>query len=134
MTGFAGGIAANVVPDRATCLLNLRYPPDRSAAEAEAHVRALAGRADADETAITGNSGAAPVVVDTPLARRLVDVGDLDVLPKQAWTPVAEFADVGVDAVNFGPGSPTVAHTKQEHVSAADIRRCSEVLKRFLAG
>ncbi|MCC5697339.1 M20/M25/M40 family metallo-hydrolase, partial [Klebsiella pneumoniae] len=53
---------------------------------------------------------------------------------KLGWTDVARFAARGLPAVNFGPGSPTVAHTKQEHVSAADIRRCSEVLKRFLAG
>jgi succinyl-diaminopimelate desuccinylase len=132
VTGFAGGIAANVVPDRATCLLNLRYPPDRSAAEAEEHVRELGRRADADEIVVTGNSGAAPVVVDTPLAQRLVAAGDLDVLPKQAWTPVAEFAEVGVDAVNFGPGATAFAHRRDERVEIAALVRSFEVLRAFL--
>ena len=132
VTGFAGGIAANVVPDRATCLLNLRYPPDRSAGEAEAHVRALGARAGADEIVVTGNSGAAPVVVDTPLARRLIDTGDLDVLPKQAWTPVAEFAEVGVDAVNFGPGATAYAHKRDEQVEIAALVRSFEVLRAFV--
>ena len=132
VTGFGGGIAANVVPDRATCLLNLRYPPDRSAAQAEAHVRALGEQADADEIVVTGNSGAAPVVVDTPLARRLIDIGDLDVLPKQAWTPVAEFADVGVDAVNFGPGATAFAHKRDEQVEITALVRAFEVLHAFV--
>jgi len=132
VTGIAGGIAPNVVPDRAACLLNLRYPPDRSAGDAEERVRALADAAGADEVAITGNSPAAPVVVDTPLARRLAEAGALDVLPKQAWTPVAEFAEVGVDAVNFGPGATAYAHRRGERVEIAALVRSFEVLRAFL--
>ena len=36
-----GGVAGNVVPDRATVALNHRYAPDRQALEAEAFVRQL---------------------------------------------------------------------------------------------
>ena len=56
-----------------------------------------------------------------------------DVGPKQAWTPVAEFATAGVDAVNFGPGDPALAHREDELVEAASLARCFEVLAAFVA-
>lgn len=133
ITGIEGGVAMNVVPDRAAARLNVRYAPDRSAAEAEALVRKLAARAGADAVAIVGNSPSAPVVVETPLVERLRAAGDLDVLPKQAWTPVAEFAEAGVDAVNFGPGAIAQAHRRDEQVEIAALDRCFTVLRDFLS-
>jgi succinyl-diaminopimelate desuccinylase len=35
-------------------------------------------------------------------------------------------------AVNFGPGDPTLAHTREEHVSATEIRQVAQVLHDFL--
>jgi succinyl-diaminopimelate desuccinylase len=35
-------------------------------------------------------------------------------------------------AVNFGPGDPTLAHTQQEHVPAAQIRECATLLRTFV--
>ena len=58
--------------------------------------------------------------------------GDLRLGPKQAWTPVAEFASVDVDAVNFGPGDPQYAHRDDERVEVAAIVRSYEVLRVFL--
>ena len=54
--------------------------------------------------------------------------------PKQAWTPVAEFATVGVDAVNLGPGDPQYAHRDDERVDVASLVRTDEVLRAFLTG
>ncbi len=131
-TRIDGGIAANVIPDRATCLLNYRYAPDRTPVEAEARIRELAKAAGADEVAITGNSPAAPVVADAPLVVRLREAGDLPVEPKQAWTPVAEFAAAGVDAVNFGPGATAYAHRRDEQVEIEALVRCWDVLRACL--
>jgi succinyl-diaminopimelate desuccinylase len=130
-TLVTGGVATNVIPDRATCLLNYRYAPDRSPEEAEARVAELAAAAGADLT-LAGNSQPAPVVVDEPLVRRLRDLGPLSVEPKQAWTPVAEFAAAGVAAINFGPGDPRFAHRRDERVAIDALLRAYATLRRFL--
>ncbi|HEY3466376.1 MAG TPA: succinyl-diaminopimelate desuccinylase, partial [Amycolatopsis sp.] len=44
----------------------------------------------------------------------------------------ARFAALGMPAVNFGPGNPTLAHTRQENVRTAEIRQVTEVLRKFL--
>jgi len=68
------------------------------------------------------------------LVQRLIATGDLAVKPKQAWTPVAEFAAAGVDAVNFGPGEPRFAHTRDEQVEVPALVRSYETLERFACG
>jgi succinyl-diaminopimelate desuccinylase len=131
VTRIDGGIAGNVVPDAVTAWVNLRYAPTRSPEEAEAELRGLVG--DGVELEIVGNAAPGPVVVRNPLVRRLRQAGRLEVAPKQAWTPVAEFAGAGVDAVNFGPGDPGYAHRDDERVDVDSLVRSSEVLRAFLA-
>jgi succinyl-diaminopimelate desuccinylase len=131
VTRIEGGVAGNVVPDVVRASVNLRYAPNRSPEDAEAELRRLVG--EAAELEIVGNAPPGPVVARNPLVARLRDAGDLDVAPKQAWTPVAEFAMAGVDAVNFGPGDPGYAHRDDERVEAGSLVRSSEVLRAFLA-
>ena len=71
------------------------------------------------------------MAVANPMAQRLIATGDLAVEPKQAWTPVAEFAAAGVDAINFGPGDPAQAHARDEHVRVDALVRCYETIERF---
>jgi succinyl-diaminopimelate desuccinylase len=130
-TLIEGGIATNVVPADARCTVNLRYAPDRLPEEAEAQARGLAEAAGA-ELLVVGNSPPAPVVVDTPLVRRLRTAGGFPLRPKQAWTPVAEFAAAGIDAVNLGPGATRYAHRADERVEIAELLRTFEALQRFL--
>ena len=52
---------------------------------------------------------------------------------KFGWTDVARFAALGIPAINFGPGDPALAHTREEHVSLTQIRQMTEVLRGFLA-
>ena len=128
VTRIAGGIAANVIPDRVDCHVNFRYAPGRDAAAAEARLAELCaghGELRVDSNAPSG------AVASGPRVDALVAAGDLVRAPKQAWTPVAEFALAGLPAVNFGPGDPAQAHRRDESVEIAALVRAYEVLERF---
>ena len=129
VTRIAGGIAGNVIPGEAVATVNHRYAPGRSAADAEAWLRELCE--PYGTLLIEGNAPSAPVSIGNPLAERLIATGDLAVEAKQAWTPVAEFAAAGVDAVNFGPGDPAQAHAKHEHLRIQALVRCYETVEAF---
>jgi succinyl-diaminopimelate desuccinylase len=130
-TQIHGGVATNVIPDRVEVTLSFRYAPDRAPEDAERLIRELVGnRGRIEELA---NSPSARVVVDTPLVQRLRAAGDLDLAPKQAWTPVAEFSIRGIDAVNFGPGATRYAHKRDEQIEIAALVSAFETLRRFVS-
>ncbi|WP_205698226.1 succinyl-diaminopimelate desuccinylase [Conexibacter sp. SYSU D00693] len=130
VTTVHGGIARNVVPGSCVAEVNMRYAPGTSADEAERRLRAICE--PFGEVRIDGNAPSAPAALTSDLARRLAD--GLEVAPKQAWTPVAEFAAVGVPAVNLGPGDPAFAHRADERIEVDALVRCHDVLARFLCG
>jgi succinyl-diaminopimelate desuccinylase len=125
-----GGIARNVVPDECVVELNMRYAPGTSAQDAEAKLRALCE--PHGELTIDGNAPSGAVPEGNALVSRLVEAGGLATEPKQAWTPVAELALAGVDAINFGPGTPRFAHRRDEQVEVAALVESYTILERFL--
>jgi succinyl-diaminopimelate desuccinylase len=131
VTTIEGGRAANVVPDLVTASVNYRYAPSRTPAEAESRVRELVfgPRVEVD---VVGNAPPALPPSSSALVEALREAGNLEVRAKQAWTPVAEFASMGLDAVNFGPGDPSYAHRDDERVEEAAMLRSYEVLRAFL--
>src|SRR5215510_8791911 len=130
VTEIAGGIANNVIPDRVVCGLNFRYGGHRSQVQAEARLRELVGTSG--ELSIESNAPSAPVATENPLLQRLRRAGDLPIEAKQAWTPVAEFAAHGLDAVNFGPGDPDFAHRRDEQISVEAMAESLSTLRHFL--
>lgn len=129
VTRIAGGIAGNVIPDQVTCHLNYRYAPGRSPQGAEVRLAELCK--GHGELAVTSNAPSGTVPSENGLLESFKAIGNLPVAPKQAWTPVAEFALAGYDAVNFGPGAPDQAHRRDESVEIAALVRCTRVLERF---
>lgn len=129
-----GGVAGNVVPDLATVTLNHRFAPDRTAAEAEATVRALVAPFldDADTFEVVDVAGAAAPSLAHPVLEALVERNQLPVRAKLGWTDVARFADHGIPAANFGPGDATIAHTAGECVGREPIERCYAALADLL--
>ena len=131
VTKLEGGIAANVIPAEAVATLNFRFAPGRTVDEAEARLRELVDGAGSLE--IRSRAPAADVNLRAPLLERLIELGGLEVEPKQAWTPVAQFSELGLVAVNFGPGAPKYAHKPDELVEITALERSLDTLKRLVA-
>ncbi|HEX4728659.1 MAG TPA: succinyl-diaminopimelate desuccinylase [Jatrophihabitans sp.] len=129
---ISGGVAGNVVPDECTVTLNHRFAPDRSEAEAEAHLRSVF---DGYPLRIVDSAPAARPGLDRPLAQRAVQaLGGGQVRAKLGWTDVARFAGLGIPALNFGPGDPNLAHQVEESVAVAAVAEADRALLAFLAG
>ncbi|KAA2264034.1 succinyl-diaminopimelate desuccinylase [Solihabitans fulvus] len=128
---IAGGVAGNVVPDECVVTINHRFAPDRSVADAEAHLREVF---DGFDVTVVDFAGGALPGLGAPAARELVAAAGGEPVAKLGWTDVARFAALGVPAVNYGPGDPLLAHKQNEYAPAAQIRRCADVLRRFLTG
>jgi succinyl-diaminopimelate desuccinylase len=124
-----GGIAANVVPAKASVELNYRYAPGRSRDGAERQLRSLVPEGELE---VLSNSPSAPPALTNPLVARLRELVP-EVAPKQAWTPVAQFAEQGIDAINYGPGLTRYAHRQDEQVPIENLDRAFETLRAFLA-
>ena len=129
VTRLHAGIADNVIPGEATATLNLRYPPDREPADAEAY---LVGLVPPGATLEVLSNAPPARVVESPAVRALQRAGGLDIGPKQAWTNVADFTTRGLDAVNFGPGHTALVHHADEHVAVDALVTAYDVLHRFL--
>jgi succinyl-diaminopimelate desuccinylase len=120
----------NVVPGAFTVNLNLRFAPSRTLEDAEAELRARVG--DRAEVTVVDLAPPAPPHLDQPVVRTFVDAVEAPVAAKQAWTDVARFAEVGVPALNFGPGLTAQAHQRGERVPVDALVAGHERLVRFL--
>jgi succinyl-diaminopimelate desuccinylase len=125
-----GGTAGNVIPDRCVVEINYRFAPDKSPDQAEAHVRELLEGFDVVRT--DAAAGARPGLTHPAAASFVAAVG-AEPKPKYGWTDVARFSELGIPAVNFGPGDPLLAHKDEEHVDADAIRECLRALRSWLA-
>ncbi|HEY7011063.1 MAG TPA: succinyl-diaminopimelate desuccinylase [Jatrophihabitantaceae bacterium] len=127
---ISGGVAGNVIPDSCTVTVNFRFAPDRSEEDAFAHVRAVF---DGYEVTLTDSAPGARPGLDGELAASIVAAVGGEARAKLGWTDVARFGQLGIPAVNFGPGDPNLAHKPEEHVVIARIGAAEEALVRFLS-
>ena len=133
--GVRGGVAGNVIPDDAVLTVNYRFAPDKTVAEAEQRLRALFGAVAPELTlTVTDASGGARPGLDAALAQHFVAAVGSAPAPKYGWTDVARFAELGIPAVNYGPGDPSLAHTDDERVPVEHILACERGLRAWLSG
>jgi len=131
--GIRGGIAGNVVPDECVVTVNYRFAPSRTVPDAEAHVRELFS---GFEVVVTDAAPGARPGLDDPLAADfaatvLALTGGAPA-PKYGWTDVARFAEMGIPAVNFGPGDPVLAHKDDERCPVGHLALCHDALREWL--
>ena len=135
-----GGIANNVIPEAASMTVNYRFAPSKRADDALEWVRSLFEDTDATIEVDDLCEGARPGA-DSPVAERFLAVArrvaaeagaELGLAAKVGWTDVARFTQVGVPAMNFGPGDPLLAHTRDEHAPVSDIVRVHRTLRAFV--
>ena len=126
-----GGVSGNVVPDRCTVTVNYRFAPDRDEEQALAHVREVLAPFECVPT--DSAPGALPMLSEPATADFVSTVGG-DPVAKLGWTDVARFTQLGIPAVNFGPGDPNVAHTREEYVDIPRIAEAERVLRSYLTG
>ena len=135
-----GGIANNVIPEAASMAVNYRFAPSMRADDALEWVRGLFEGTDATIDVDDLCEGARPGA-DSDVAQRFLLVArqvaasrgeELRLSAKVGWTDVARFTQVGVPAMNFGPGDPLLAHTRDEHTPVSDIVKVHDTLRAFV--
>jgi succinyl-diaminopimelate desuccinylase len=128
--------ARNVIPGSFTVNVNHRFAPDKSLEEAEAQLRALVtqvGPAEGAEVVVTDRAPACPPSRTAPIVEAFIAAADATVAAQQSWTDVARFAELGVPALNYGPGITSQSHQRGELVPVANLVPAREAVGRFLA-
>lgn len=128
--GITGGVAGNVIPDEAMVTVNYRFAPTLSEEQAIRHVEAVFDGFDVRVVDVA--AGAMPGLAH-PAAQAFVARTGGEPRPKFGWTDVARFTALGIPAVNYGPGDPSLAHTREEYVPTTQVRTAYEVMREWLA-
>jgi succinyl-diaminopimelate desuccinylase len=127
--GVRGGVAGNVIPDEAVLTVNYRFAPSRSGQQAVAHVAEVFAGYDLQVTDLA--PGALPGLSEPAAQAFLAAVGGAP-SAKLGWTDVARFSELGVPAVNYGPGDPLLAHTRDEYTPTAQVQAVAAGLREWL--
>jgi succinyl-diaminopimelate desuccinylase len=127
--GVRGGVAGNVIPDECVVSVNYRFAPDLSIEQAEQHVREVF---DGFELRFTDAAAAARPGLTHPVAAAFAEAVGGTPRAKLGWTDVARFSELGIPAVNYGPGDPNLAHQQGEYVSLSKFVESEQALLDWL--
>jgi succinyl-diaminopimelate desuccinylase len=126
----SGGIAGNVIPDAATLTVNYRFAPSRSAAEATEFVEQFF---DGLSVRVVDIAPGARPGLELPLAIEFQEAVGVSARPKYGWTDVARFSELGIPAVNYGPGDPSLAHADNENLPVGHLFDVYQGLRGWLS-
>ena len=125
-----GGIATNVIPDSSVLTVNYRFAPDKTAAEA---IEKLQGLFEGFDLKVTDEAEGARPGLDRDAAVQFLAATGAKVGPKYGWTDVARFSAMGIPAVNYGPGDPSLAHADNENVPVGHLFDVEAGLRGWLS-
>lgn len=124
------GIAGNVIPDLCEVEINYRFAPAKSAAQAQDHIQAVFSQFEVEFVDVA--EGARPGL-DTALAQQLLVSTGQSARPKYGWTDVARFSALGIPAINYGPGDPSLAHADNENLPVGHLFDVEKGLRSWLS-
>jgi acetylornithine deacetylase/succinyl-diaminopimelate desuccinylase-like protein len=136
-----GGASVNIVPERCTIEIDLRFPPGMTPENARGRlIDYLVRQVHLDPPpshdppymqgpALSDEASAA--VTERLMAATCQVMGDCRRQAVPYATNAAFFAQAGTPAVVFGPGSVAQAHTADEWLPLDELRHAAEILYRF---
>ncbi|WP_121741335.1 M20 family metallopeptidase [Natronorubrum halophilum] len=140
VTMLKAGTKENVVPERATITIDRRFLPAETIEDIDAEIDAILAEVESAHDVETSwertrTYESAAIDPNSPLAavfrRRSATVADV---PTEPWginasTDVRNFInDAGMDAITWGPGDISQAHTYDEHVDLEAAATGLEIL------
>ncbi len=137
-----GGTKVNIVPDTCELEVDLRLLPDQEPEQIVARLNeliadALPGWGDGIEVRQVWASPAMLTPADASLVRNLLAVtaertGQQKLLGMPYFADAGPFRQTGADAVLFGPGDPSHAHTADESIELEQLYMATEIILELL--
>lgn len=131
-----GGVAPNVIPDRATAEVTVRPLPGMQVAPLVERVRGVVGRAAGGAPwtmEVAAESPPMQTPADAPVIRALLELTD----QREAQT-VSYATDAGwlqtldLECAIFGPGDIATAHRANEYVALGELTTARGILERVI--
>jgi len=128
-----GGTRANIVPDRASIVVDLRATPALYAAGIPAVLRAWLEQHGLTEVKlhILGESPVLHTPIAHPMVQRLNGLGSSPVTAPW-FCDAGWLAQAGIPGVAIGPGSIEQAHTRDEWIRVTDLEEGAQFFGKFL--
>ncbi len=135
---ISGGAAKNIIAGECRFTLEWRpvpgQPPNAVAELIHAEIEKLRAQDDefVCEVNVTRLDGGMETRADAPLVRALEAATGKGAGAISFGTEAPQMAELGADAVVFGPGDIRVAHRTGEFVPETELHQCVEILQRMI--
>ena len=132
-----GGTRANIIPDRATAQIDIRYPPSlpEECTATELLERFISRNNLPVSLSVSADNPPMEVDADHPWLGRILAIHPRSRLVGAPWfSDAAHLNDGGLPAICLGPGSISQAHTKNEFIRVADLETGADYFTELIAG
>lgn len=128
---ISGGTAKNIIAGECRFLVEWRPVPAQDPEEVAAALRQIVGNLGRVDVKRAERGFATPA--SAGLVKLLERETSQSAGAVSFGTEAPQLTALGAEAVVFGPGSMSVAHTSNEFVAIAELERCTDILSRVIA-